>query len=96
VPSSSDITLKQPGKYTVFYEYQSMVGNRIYSTGEDISNIQVNLVSNDTGDEVPLSSASVNMTYTIGSRSGVGLFDFTIGQPASYELSASYPPVQGE
>jgi hypothetical protein len=33
VTSSSDITLSQPGKYTVFYEYRSIVGNRVYSTG---------------------------------------------------------------
>ena len=92
VPGSSDITLSQSGKYTVFYEYRSMVGNRVYSTGEMIPSIQVNLVSNDTGDEVPLSSASVNRTYAIGSRSGVGLFDFVIDQPGTYELSASYPP----
>ena len=96
VPGSSDITLSQPGKYTVFYEYRSMVGNRVYSTGETIPSIQVNLVSKDTGDEVPLSSASVNRTYAIGSRSGVGLFDFVIDQPGTYELSASYPGQQEE
>ena len=91
-PSSSDITLSQPGKYTVFYEYRSIVGNRVYSTSQDIPSIQINLVSKDTGDEIPLSSASVNRTYTIGSRSGVGLFDFVIDEPGAYELSASYPP----
>ena len=96
VPGSSDITLSQPGKYTVFYEYRSMVGNRVYSTGETIPSIQVNLVSKDTGDEVPLSSVSVNRTYAIGSRSGVGLFDFVIDQPGTYELSASYPGQQEE
>lgn len=96
VPGSSDITLSQPGKYTVFYEYQAMVGNRIYSSGEDIPSIQVNLVSKENGDEIPLSIASVNRTYTIGSRSGIGLFDFAIDQPGTHELSASYPAVQGQ
>jgi hypothetical protein len=96
VPGSSNITLSQPGKYTIFYEYRSVVGNRIYSTGEEIPGLQVNLVSTDTGDEIPLSSASVDRTYTVGSRSGIGLLDFTIDQPGIYELSASYPPVQGQ
>ena len=96
VPGSSNITLSQPGKYTIFYEYRSVVGNRIYSTSEGIPGLQVNLVSKDTGDEIPLSSASVNMTYTIGSRSGIGLFDLVIDQPGTYELSASYPAVQGQ
>lgn len=96
VPGSSDITLSQPGKYTVFYEYRSMIGNRIYSTGEDIPGIQVNLISKDTGEEIPLSSASINTTYTIGGRSGIGLFDFDIDEPGIYVLSASYLPTQGQ
>jgi hypothetical protein len=97
VPGSGDITLSQAGKYTVFYEYRSMVDNRIYSTGEEIPGIQVNLVSKDTGAEIPLSAASVNTTYTIGGRSGIALFDFGIDQPGVYELSASYPAsVQGQ
>jgi hypothetical protein len=97
VPGTNDITLSQTGKYTVFYEYRSMVGNRIYSTGENIPGIQVNLVSKDTGAEIPLSAASMNSTYTIGGRSGIGLFDFVIDQPGIYELSASYPAsVQGQ
>ena len=96
VPGSGDITLQQTGKYTIFYEYRSVVGNRIYSTGEDIPGIQVNLVSKESGDEIPLSSTSVNRTYTIGSRSGIGLFDFAIDQPGTYELSASYPAIQGQ
>ena len=53
VPDSSNITLSQPGKYTIFYEYRSVVGNRIYSTGEGIPG-PVNLISTDTGDEIPL------------------------------------------
>lgn len=97
VPGSGDITIPQTGKYTVFYEYRSMVGNRIYSTGEDIPGIQVTLVSKDTGAEIPLSAASVNTTYTIEGRSGIALFDFVIDQPGVYELSASYPvALQGQ
>jgi hypothetical protein len=97
VPGTSDITLSQTGKYMVFYEYQSMIGNRIYSTGQDIPGIQVNVVSIDTGAEIPISASSMNSTYTIGGRSGIGLFDFVIDQPGVYELSGSYPAsIQGQ
>ena len=75
---------------------ESVVGNRIYSTGENIPGIIVNIASKDTGDEIPLSSASTNSSYVIGSRSGIGLFDFVINEPGIYELSASYPTVQGQ
>ncbi|MGE5662240.1 MAG: hypothetical protein ACM3X1_08335 [Ignavibacteriales bacterium] len=77
VPGSSNITLSQAGKYTIFNEYRSVVGNRKYSTGEEIPSLQVNLVSKETGDEIPLSSASVNRTYTVRSRSGIRLLDIS-------------------
>ena len=96
VPGSSDITLPQPGEYTIFYEYRSMVDNRIYSTHQDIPGIIVNIISKDTRDEIPLSSPSTSSTYTIGGRSGIGLFDFAIDKPAIYELSASYPVAKGQ
>lgn len=63
VPASSDITLPQPGEYTIFYEYRSMVDNRIYSTDQDIPGIIVNIVSKDTGDEIALSTPTKSSTY---------------------------------
>jgi hypothetical protein len=44
----------------------TVVGNRIYSSGEEIPGLQVNLISTDTRDDISLSSASVNRTYTVG------------------------------
>jgi hypothetical protein len=96
VPGSSDITLPQPGEYTIFYEYRSMVDNRIYSTDQDIPAIIVNIVSTDTGDEIALTTPSTSSTYTIGGRSGIGLFDFSIDKPGIYEISASYPAARGQ
>jgi hypothetical protein len=96
VPDSSDITLPQLGEYTIFYEYRSMVDNRIYSTDQDIPGIIVNIVSKDMGDEIPLSTPSTSSTYTIGGRSGIGLFDFSIDKPGIYEISASYPATNGQ
>jgi hypothetical protein len=84
VPGKSDFTLSQTGLYTIFYEYRSIVGNRVYSTGEDVPSIQVNLVSRDTWSEIPLSNTSMNSTYIVGSRSGIGIFDFSIDKPGIY------------
>lgn len=96
MPGRNDMTLSQTGKYTIYYEYQSVVGNRVYSTGEDLPGIQVNLMSKDTGTEIPLSRTSMGTSYTVGGRSGVSLFDFTIDKPGTYELAASYPSsIQG-
>jgi hypothetical protein len=91
VPGRNEIRLLETGKYTIFYEHQSVVGNSVYSTSEDIPGIQVTLISKDLGSEIPLSRSSTSFSYTIGGRSGVSLFDFTIDSPGTYEIAASYP-----
>lgn len=73
-----------------------MMDNRIYSTDQEIPGIIVNIISKGTRNEIPLSSPSTSSTYTIGGRSGIGLFDFAIDKPAIYELSASYPVAKGQ
>lgn len=94
VPGTTVITLKEPGKYTVFYEYQSVVGNRVYSTGQDLSGLECALISRVTGSSVPLYSSSMNSTYSIGGRSGISVLDFTIAEAGTYEFSAWYPEGQ--
>jgi hypothetical protein len=91
VPGGADITLREPGEYTIFYEYQSVVGNRVYSTEENLSGLQCELVSKAKNSKIALSPSSVNSTYELGARSGKSAFDFRIDQPGVYELSAGYP-----
>lgn len=91
VPGRNDIRLSEAGKYTIFYEHKSVVENSVYSTSEDIPGIQVVLTTEDAGTEIPLSKRSMSSSYTIGGRSGVSLFDFTIDRPGTYEIAASYP-----
>jgi hypothetical protein len=90
VPGKSQLTLSKPGKYTIFYEYQSVLGNKVYSSSEDISSLKCTLVSMDTGAEIALSPSMMNSKYSLGSRAGVSIFDFQIETPGAYEFSAQY------
>ncbi|MDH5662265.1 MAG: hypothetical protein OEY92_04645, partial [Elusimicrobiota bacterium] len=36
LPGSKDLYLPEAGKYTIFYEYSSMIGDKTYSTGEQL------------------------------------------------------------
>lgn len=94
VPGESDIVLTGPGNYTVFYEHQSVVGNKIYSTGEHLSGLQCFLIEKSTGSEIALPPASVGSSYSIGGRSGKSVLEFNIDKPGSYEFSAWYPEGQ--
>ena len=91
VPVKSDITFPEAGKYTIFYEYQSVVGNRLYFTGERLSGLQCTLASKATGYRIALSRPLTRSTYSLGGRKGVSVLEFNIDRPGIYEFSASYP-----
>ena len=94
VPAKSEIVFPETGKYTVFYEYQSVVGNRLFFTGERLSGLHCTLTSKVTGYRVPLSRPLTRSTYSLGDRKGVSVLEFNIDQPGIYEFSASYPKGQ--
>jgi hypothetical protein len=91
VPGKASLNLPSPGKYTIYYEYESVVGSKVYSSGQTLSGLEVTLVSAATGDEVALSRTDVDSTYSMGGRSGKAVFDFTIDRPGAYEFAAHYP-----
>lgn len=94
VPGRTEITLRDAGSYTIFYEYNSVVGNKIYSTSKELSGLECTVVSKSTGAKVPLSAATAIGNYEFGSRAGTSIFDFNIHDPGVYELSAAYPEGQ--
>jgi hypothetical protein len=90
VPGKSAITLHEAGSYTIFHEYRSVVGGKVYSTEKELPGLECELVSKSTGARVPLTPATTNGTYEMGGRAGVSIFDFSIHDPGEYELSATY------
>jgi len=93
-PGETDLTLREPGNYTIFYEYHSVVGDKVYSTDESLSGLRCLLVSKANNSKIELSPSSMNSTYELGGRSGRSIFDFKIDQPGVYAISAGYPPDQ--
>lgn len=91
VPGRAEVTLAEPGTYAVFYEYRSVVGNRVYSTQAQMPGLQCRLVSKATGVEIPLSPSSMSMTYELGGRCGAAVFECEITAPGVHEFSAGYP-----
>jgi hypothetical protein len=91
VPGNAELMLSKPGKYTIYYEHRSVVGTRIFSTDATLHGLECHLISRATGSSIPLSPVTISSSYTVGGRSGVGVFDFTIDRAGAYELSAAYP-----
>jgi hypothetical protein len=93
VPGQQELILSETGKYTVFHEYRSIVGNKVYSMAKGrLSGLQCGLTSKATGERIPLYGAIMNSKYSLGSRSGIAVFNFRINSPDTYVFSAQYPP----
>jgi hypothetical protein len=91
VPGDVELTVSKPGSYTIYYEYRSVVGTRIFSGEQSLPGLECRLVSRATGSGIPLSRVTASSSYTMGGRSGVAMLDFTIDRAGVYELSAAYP-----
>ena len=90
MPGTYQVDLPEPGTYTIYYEYESVVGNQTYSTGKTLpTGLTCEVLSQSTGSQVEVVPAS-GAAYKMGSRSGVSVFQFTIDEPGPYEFSAAY------
>ena len=91
VPGESEITITESGEYTIFYEYQSIVNSKSFSTEKELPNLEYKLIAKTTGSQIPLTSTgSRQTTYEGPSHSGVSTFNFDIESPGIYEFSAWY------
>ena len=82
VPGTYDLTLSEPGTYTVFKE--------IKQDEPLAATISVRIISKTTGAFVPLNRSSTTYTYSWNGRAGISSLEFQIQQPGPYELSCSY------
>jgi hypothetical protein len=94
VPGKTELSLNRPGSYTIYYEQESIVGSKVYSTSRSLSGLECTVTAKATGEEVALSRAAVSSRYSVGGRSGYSVFDFKIDRPGIYEIAAQYPEGQ--
>jgi hypothetical protein len=91
VPGTQEIHFAEPGMYTVYYEYHSVINNKVYSTGEELpSSVMVTLTSETTGENIMLTQSRMNETYETGGYAGVSIFAFEITDPGKYNFTAHY------
>jgi|GraSoiStandDraft_41_1057321.scaffolds.fasta_scaffold16706_7 hypothetical protein len=95
-PGETELNLSAPGTYIIFYERESTLGGRVYSTGEHLSGLECQLISRATGSGVALSAPRTSSSYAIGGRSGRSFLQFQVAQPGIYALSAKYTGGQME
>ncbi len=90
VPGESTITVEEPGDFTIFYESQSTVDGRVFSTG-DLPGINIEIRSNATGEPVPIKKPSATTSYSLGGRSGQSIAAFSVQETGDYTWQRHIP-----
>ena len=90
-PGNAEINLTESGEWTIFYENNSYFDGKIYSTGEEISGLEVRVREKATGLHQAVYPANVSFSYILGSRSGRSILAFRAPRAGVYQLNSSYP-----
>lgn len=86
VPGSEKIELLEPGKYTIYIEYRSVVDGKVYEALGSIDGLTCSLMDSENNVFIKLNSSSVNSSYSLPGREGKSILDFEIDRPGTYEL----------
>ena len=89
VPGKSIIELKDPGKYTIYFENKSVIDGKVFES-DGIEGLRCTLMKTDTGEFINLQSPSMNSNYSVAGRTGKSIFVFNIDKAGEYELNAWY------
>lgn len=89
-PGKADYMFNEPGRYTVFHEYESVFEGAYFSSSEVVSELKVGVRPSGGGAAIAIRGAGVNASYNVSGRSGVAIFEFDITEPGSYRVDARY------
>ena len=90
MPGTHEIQLSEAGNYSIFYEYRSVIDNRVFASGPSFSGMSVELESKEGLAAVDLSRPTGSTTYETGGRAGVSILKFKIDKPGSYVVAGQY------
>ncbi len=94
VPGNIDLTLGEPGLYTIFHESESVVDGKLYAA-PSIGGLRITVVGDD-GNSIPVANPNFSAHYAVGGHTGEAVLVFSIATPGRYRLSATYPSGQAE
>jgi hypothetical protein len=94
-PGSATVTLETPGTYTVFHEYRSSLGGRLYDGPATLPAMNF-VVEGPAGTSPAIESSSGDFDYSIGSRAGYAVGALRIERPGEYRITSVYVDESGE
>jgi hypothetical protein len=95
VPGKKDISISEPGKYTVYHEHISTVGGIHYASEGKVTGLRCEMAEKITGRAAKMYRTPASERYSIGDREGISMFKADIERPGTYEFSCAYEAGQG-
>jgi hypothetical protein len=89
VPGSGEVTLDQPGRYTIFDEKDPVTEGHS-GAAPPFNGMTVTITDETDGATVPTRPPGTNMTYSVGGRTGVAVLAFDAAHPGRYRITAAY------
>jgi hypothetical protein len=89
-PGGADLNLSEPGEYIIFYENNSYMNGKFYSTSDQIPGLKILVREKATGLDLATNPAKNSFTYSLGSRSGRSIMAFTVPRAGIYQVNAFY------
>lgn len=94
-PGGADLFLREPGEYIIYYENNSYINGKFYSTSEQIPGLEIHVREKVTGFDLATYPAKSTFTYNLGSRSGRSIMAFATPRAGIYQVNASYSGREG-
>ena len=94
-PGNAELNLSGSGEWTVFYENNSYFDGKVYSTGEEISGLEILVREKATGLDLAVYPAKVSHSYSLGSRSGRSILAFQAERAGLHQINSSYSGSSG-
>jgi hypothetical protein len=88
-PGNEEITLAEPGEYTIFHESRSMMNGQVFNS-PSIVGLRILLTSVETGEQVPLGPTTGNFRYSYGSREGYSILGFKLEKAGRYRIATAF------
>jgi hypothetical protein len=90
VPGSTTLDL-EPGTYTVFYEYVTVLDGHFVPAPHDYREMQITVTPVSGGAPLAVTSTGRNLSYRVPNHYGYSVAEFEVTSPGGYTFDAIYP-----
>ncbi|MGE5418430.1 MAG: hypothetical protein ACM3UZ_16950 [Acidobacteriota bacterium] len=93
-PGQHELKLDKVGKYTIFYEYYSVLNGKEYNNSSSNPDLLYAVTDLSTGKQIKLTAPEGASTYESDEHEGRSILEFDVAKPGKYEIAARYEDVE--